>query len=315
MKSDKVSFTLLTGGLGNQLFQYAFMISRGKEINTLISTWGKPRLNSNREPEISSFILDPSCNVKKPRMDGLLIRKSIGYVLRSGFAPKIWEKGLIRILASSLATLEVSFHLSRFLFVRGHRALGYIKIKKSRLNYFEIGYFQSYRWAAEPEVFGKLMKLELHQNDRIKKYKTLADFDEPVVMHFRFGDYLAEAHFGIPSAEYYTEAITAISKESFEARMYWIFSDDMQKAREVIARIGIEKATFFSSEDFSTSETLEIMRLGHDYVIANSTFSWWAAFLRHNRTGLVVAPSPWFKSLPVPEDLIPPEWIQKSAHF
>ena len=58
----------------------------------------------------------------------------------------------------------------------------------------------------------------------------------------------------------------------------------------------------------STALTFEIMRLGYGYVLANSTFSWWAAYLTRNLEVEVVAPEPWFIGHPDPDLLIPRDW-------
>jgi HD superfamily phosphohydrolase YqeK len=180
---------------------------------------------------------------------------------------------------------------------------------------FDVGYFQSYKWASEPEIFGKMMNLRLRDCKKIEKIKELAEREKPVIVHFRFGDYLAEENFGIPSSQYYREAVNAIRERTSRDRTFWIFSDDVEKAKVIIDEISLQKTKYFSSNQFSSSETFEIMRMGTDYVIANSTFSWWAAFLRYSRAGIVVAPTPWFKGLPTPADLIPLEWIQIEAVF
>jgi hypothetical protein len=61
-------------------------------------------------------------------------------------------------------------------------------------------------------------------------------------------------------------------------------------------------------KDISPSETLELMRYGRAYVIANSSFSWWGAYLRMNHRASVYAPKKWFKGMEDPADLIPPDW-------
>jgi len=51
-----------------------------------------------------------------------------------------------------------------------------------------------------------------------------------------------------------------------------------------------------------------VMRHGKDYVIANSSFSWWAATLRFDRSARVIAPQPWFLGQEEPKDLIFSNW-------
>jgi hypothetical protein len=51
------------------------------------------------------------------------------------------------------------------------------------------------------------------------------------------------------------------------------------------------------------------MRLGEGYVIANSTFSWWGAYLSRSSNPLIIAPRPWFSKVESPRDLIPDSWL------
>jgi hypothetical protein len=59
--------------------------------------------------------------------------------------------------------------------------------------------------------------------------------------------------------------------------------------------------------------SFQVMRLGHDYIISNSTFSWWAAAMTLNQNARVCVPNPWFKALEPPSDMIPKEWIKIDA--
>ena len=72
---------------------------------------------------------------------------------------------------------------------------------------------------------------------------------------------------------------------------------------------------WINSVDDSVVGTLQAMRLGCAYVIANSTFSWWAAYLSLNPSVEVVAPSPWFMVMEDPKELIPPNWEQIDAGY
>jgi hypothetical protein len=57
---------------------------------------------------------------------------------------------------------------------------------------------------------------------------------------------------------------------------------------------------------------MEVMRFGGGFIVANSTFSWWAAQLRYKRFAQVVCPSPWFKFTESPENIVDKEWISLS---
>jgi hypothetical protein len=67
--------------------------------------------------------------------------------------------------------------------------------------------------------------------------------------------------------------------------------------------------------DRSPAATLEVMRFGAGYVIANSSFSWWAAFLSKKPDVEVIAPQPWFQGMDEPRDLIPPNWQRIEAGY
>jgi hypothetical protein len=58
----------------------------------------------------------------------------------------------------------------------------------------------------------------------------------------------------------------------------------------------------------SASATFEIMRLGSAYVIANSSFSYWAAMLSRTPNPLVIAPKPWFQGAESPNQILPANW-------
>jgi hypothetical protein len=90
----------------------------------------------------------------------------------------------------------------------------------------------------------------------------------------------------------------------------WLFSDEPNEALKLMS---FElRGIIHVVQDFrdSPSKTLEIMRCGSGYVIGNSSFSWWAAFLSNSHTPTVIAPNTWFQGLPEPRMLIPENWIR-----
>ena len=151
-------------------------------------------------------------------MDLAVTRKSIGYLLRAGYAPRKWENKFTTVFAQLAVSFQVSIGLGRTLIAKAHNSLGFSITHDFPLSYFHVGYFQSYKWGEEPEIFNKLMKLKLKSEQRILSLKKEANEISPVIIHFRFGDYLAEEHFGIPSINYYKNAIEILNDHSTTKR-------------------------------------------------------------------------------------------------
>jgi hypothetical protein len=148
----------------------------------------------------------------------------------------------------------------------------------------------------------------------LKKLNLVAEVEMPLIVHCRFGDYLLENDFGIPSREYYQAAITSLLNKKIY-KSIWVFSDDLTRAQEKIDSKNLLPIRWISTVDNSDVSTFQAMRLGRGYVIANSTFSWWAAYLSLNPIADVVAPNPWFMGMEDPVNLIPPTWRQLDAGY
>ena len=71
---------------------------------------------------------------------------------------------------------------------------------------------------------------------------------------------------------------------------------------------------FVDDKNISSADLLQVMTLGHGFIIANSTFSWWGASLSENGRNRVVAPDKWFNLMDEPLDLIPSNWMRLPAH-
>jgi hypothetical protein len=93
----------------------------------------------------------------------------------------------------------------------------------------------------------------------------------------------------------------------------WLFSDDLELAKERASQAGIERIFTPDVQALSPAEILTLMRFGSGYVISNSTFGWWAAKLSNTSNIEVVVPDPWFRKLEQPENLIPNDWIKVPA--
>ena len=310
MKKPRAIFSL-TGGLGNQLFQLAAALSYSAGEVGLEWGVGRPRLSSSGSPELMRFKLPKEVVVIEPGSFGKLLSKSSGYLLRMGFAPRWYEKfPPFRVLCHFLGSAISALYFKDFRKTIAVDDLGYSVIPYSGKKTFILGYFQSYLWASNTLIRNKLSSLTLLDGDgpELRNFRTLSQAERPLVIHVRLGDYKLEDDFGLLSPSYFLEtAQRAVSEGNYSS--IWIFSDEPDMAREYFSSLGNIQVRVIGEVDSSTSSTFEVMRLGYGYVISNSTFSWWAAFLSHNEKPAVYAPSPWFKGIKSPNQLIPSTWV------
>jgi hypothetical protein len=306
----------LCGGLGNQLFQLANALAVTNEQITVESNLGHPRLNQSGVPEIMSFSLSKRVILGTFRKPPLLLSKTASYLLRTRSLPKTFEKFLIfRFVVTLIANFLFSLYFNRICILTKSTGLGVKTVRKSTHHNFQIGYFQSFLTTANPEVFEEMKSISVRDlSEHAIKILNQAQGKRILIIHIRLTDYLAEANFGILSSSYYSKAVSfALEQRSFSD--VWIFSDEVELAKQ---RVHLEvdlPITWFSDLDLSTAETFTVMRNGQGFIIANSSFSWWAARLSTADDPLVIAPKPWFKSLDEPDNLIPLDWVRIDANY
>jgi hypothetical protein len=311
------NFLYLTGGLGNQLFQLAAGIHLSGESNLYIDTViGSPRNSNSGKPEILSFTLPKNVKVYSKLKSTRLVRKVGGYLLRTGFQPKRMEsiraiKFLTRILGSAI----LSVRYFRFLGLAVGDQVGLSKISYPQTGKVIIGYFQSAVWANSEKLKTILMQLHVAQpSSELNQLIEVAKSEKPLIVHVRLGDYRNEKDFGLLSQEYYRQALEILNL-SCDFSNVWVFSDEIIAAQELIGDISPLPTRYIEDVGGSTAESLELMRHGHGYIIGNSTFSWWGAFLSYQQNIKVIAPSPWFKSAPTPKELYPVGWQLIDSRF
>jgi len=300
----------LTGGLGNQLFQLANAISLDSERDVLLeSTLGKPRCNSDGLPDIQSFRLPDRVQFMPVARFSRLASKTAGYLLRSGVTPKPWEtKRIIQNATLLMGSVVLSLYFRRYLRIIRGIGIGYSPVVPAKGTQFVIGYFQSFRFTKKTHTCHELKRLSLAKgNVEIESLREIAVLEQPIVVHFRFGDYRLEDSFGIPGPAYYKMALEVLTREYPNSKI-WVFTDEAEAAEKVFPADHESKTRWFTDKGLNSAETLEVMRLGKAYVIANSTFSWWGAMLSNSENPTVFCPDVWFKSQPEPLDLIPSNW-------
>ena len=302
---------MLTGGLGNQLFQFAAALNFHSDNDFILEVeLGKPRSWKKGIPDLYGFNVDKIAQHKKSKTSSWLPSKTMGYLLRSGYLPgKLELNKFVQSLICFAASIVMSVTYLKLLRARSPRDLGYDKdFSLPDGSYVVNGYFQSWRYPFDSQVRSKLRMLELNNPTlEIINFRKVAAKELPLVVHVRLGDYKNETNFGIPSKSYYENAIEQCWATGSYSSI-WLFSDAPEEAITKIPTKFRSLIRVIELLEESPAATMEVFRMGHGYVLANSSFSWWGAYLSHTHNPIVITPTPWFRSGANPKDLIPSMW-------
>jgi hypothetical protein len=272
----------LKGGMGNQMFQYA--------LGRVLSIKNKTDLKL----DISFFDLKLS-NITKRNYDLDVFNIKAEVVKKNSITTYI--SFLLRKI------IRVSGKEKNFSFDAEILSLG--------SNTCLEGYWHSPKYfAGFEDVIRKdfTPKNPLAQN--IHHLMKEVENQNSVCIHVRRGDYVGNKYHEVVSNEYYERGIKYISGKTVIEKIY-VFSDDINWCRENLA--------FKTPAVFVGGEYVGIKGEGHmflmskckSFIIANSTFSWWAAWLSNYPDKIVVCPKQWFGDASrATSDLIPDSWIQ-----
>lgn len=308
-KNRKITVSL-SGGLGNQLFQIAcgLYYSEGLGISVLGSL-GRPRKTLSGSVSSLQFNFHNQVRLIPMQSVSLFWAKCAGFILRRSIAHKSYERflGLGKILDSVVRALLMLRLQQRYRFLCG-TGVGDCNLNPKNSSNLLIGYFQSDKWLSDTYVKNTLSAISLNGKESIlEHFQNKAVRDAPLVVHFRIGDYKNEPEIGLLPAEYYLRAITKISRER-EYGKIWLFSDEPEAALSKLPAQFESRTEMIQIQGNNDALTLQVMRYGMGYVLSNSTFGWWSARLSHSNNPKVIVPDRWFKALPEPKGLIPPDW-------
>jgi hypothetical protein len=298
--------------LGNQLFQLvaSYSIRADREIVCEVGFSG-PRRKLHATSVLNHLSLDDRIIVRSSEKYTVITQRFLDYLLR--VSTKIHgpeSTTVFRWIMSLLGSLYFSFYYKCFLILSLSKGLGYYQLPKYKTNQMIIGYFQSYRYLDEQDnvTFKNMFALRETGPDW-DYWSKRAIKERPIIVHVRLGDYLAETSFGTVTTSYISDSLSLLNVSS-TVRPIWVFSDQKELAKEIFPPQFMANAVWVPEIDSNPLATLSIMQLGSGYIIANSTFSWWAAWSKQIVEAPVYCPRPWFSRLETPEDLIPSHWIQ-----
>ncbi len=306
----------IAGGLGNQLFQLAAAIDMANderiEMHSLLDNC---RVNSNGDAELASFVLPVNVSISKKRYGRTTVRV-VSSLISLGL--KEGSKTKIRLLKKFIifpASFILFFKLKNIVCPVIVNGVGFDEEYTDKSFRMPIGYMQSYKWHKHKKTKEIMMSIKPVKEDiRIEKYRILAAAEKPIVIHYRFGDYVGNDSFGRPHESYYFESLESISQTLTDMNI-WVFSDDIAKAKIEFPIAYKSRVRWIEDLDDAVAATFEVMRLGHAYVIANSTFSWWAAYLNYEQTTMVYVPKPWFRRMSDPVQMCPVTWKEIAANY
>lgn len=317
MKKSNSKYTclVLTGGLGNQLFQYAAALSRDASKILVDTNIGKPRSSNQDIPCIFDFELAREVSVVPKKKFSRVLSKLSNYLIKSGMNPKGIERTYTyKYLLKISASIIFSLWYRKSLTVIQAKDNGYFDMRQTRSNDLLVGYYQSYVWASDANVKNQLLSLKLKTTSKLLKEFVDEYVDKSILaIHIRLGDYRDQYEFGLIDESYYANAIGLVESE-MEIDFIWLFSNEPEEAKKLIPAKFLDKVILVPDFNGSASETLEAMRFANAYVIANSSLSWWGAFLSYSpNSPLIIAPKPWFRLAREPNLIIDPDWRRLAA--
>jgi hypothetical protein len=311
LRTEKRKAIYLFGGLGNQLFQVARGLSMLKQGDQLECLYDKTvtRTLCNGFPELSLYKLEPRIIFKEVH-NSIVSQKiiNLGIRISTGNLILVRRKGSARIIRFGVELLIGLTMKMRFR-VRVADNVGQSENLRGAKNELLIGYSQSFQHAEELKRFENLERIKLELiSEKAQKLITASNEANPIIMHVRLGDYTKEPNFGLLAPNYFLRALDLAEFKGRKGQI-WIFSNDPQRARALL-NIGSEpRFLVIDDQELNPAEVLEIMRHGSAYILSNSTFGWWGAFLSHTIDAPVVVPQKWFKKYPDPLNIYPPSWV------
>ena len=283
------------GGLGNQMFQYAL----GRALSI--------QLNEPLRLDLSGFAgyglhqgyeLDKVFTCNPAIASAAEVHELMGWRTNQ-LARKLLARNGLRFLRGNHFVVEPHFH-----YWPGIR-------KVSGPAYLQ-GYWQSEKYFIDAaDAIRDDFTFRRPFSKTNAELATRIGQTEAVSLHIRRGDYASNrktnATLGLCSPGYYRAAVRYIAERT-QSPEFFVFSDDIAWAKD---NIGIEYRCHYIDHNrgVESYNDMRLMSLCQHHIIANSSFSWWGAWLNRHQEKTVVAPSKWFANNYLAGDLLPDTWV------
>ena len=284
-------------GLGNQLFQYAagryFARRYGADMRLAVDSRGANANGYSRPFLLNQYSITSPCH-PLTTMERLMLSPK----------PQLRLAGntLRRLTRTQIVVEQVE---------QRYKFLSDLLLEKDAQTVFLVGYWQAYRFATEVEneLRSEFTLRTPPTGENLRLLGQIQDAEHPVSLHMRRGDYvLGTDGFIALSVDYYKRAMYSL-KERVTNPRFFVFSDDIEFAKKSLPED--EPIVFVNHNDSSSAhEDLRLMSSCRDHIIANSSFSWWGAWLNPRRDKTIYSPRYWHlhrnHSL---SELLPADWV------
>ena len=277
--------TKIKGGLGNQLFQYA--------VGRAVALHHKVPL------KLDTTIFETYKLHNGYRLDQFAIQAEI-----AADNEIINLKGRNNVLFSALRKAGLVKRKSYF--------------KEKRSSYFDASVFKNNSvyldgyWQNEL-YFSNIRELLLQElspnnsmNDLGFAYLDSIKKSNSVSLHVRRGDYVNLKNINVLDVDYYMKAAEYIRK-NVEKPTFYIFSDDLEWCKSSLTFLG---DCIYVERTQTEMDDLKLMSFCQHNIIANSSFSWWGAWLNQNPNKTVIAPKDWLLNDPGSSNVILSDWVK-----
>ena len=278
----------LMGGMGNQMFQYALyraLLAQGKEVKL-------DRAKFTHFDEIRKCFLDNQCFDLSYQL--CTKREARKYVLGTGMTARVFMRMFGDKSTHYYEKKEYEYDSSIMQITEGYLD----------------GFWQTWKYFQDVEVDireGYRFTSKLVGKD--KAYEKQIQSTNSVAVHVRRGDYSKhqDIYGNICTQSYYQRAINIINQE-LEAPIFYFFSNDMDWTRIAFGNKHNYIYVEGNSEDRGYID-MQLMSECKHQIIANSSFSWWAAYLNSNPHKRIICPERWINTKETP-DMYYKDWIK-----
>lgn len=275
----------IVGGLGNQMFQYAIgqeLLELGYQVKYDISEFKRSSIHNGYELErIFGIKLNLATVAETATHNPSLINK----ILRS-----------LKLKYGYIRQHDFAYHPK------------YLKLNPHR-NFYLDGYWQSEKYFQRSlaKIKQQLVFSKLDFDN--EQYLTIINNNNSIAIHVRRGDYVNHPlHGGICDLNYYHQAIKFM-KDQVSNPYFIVFSNDITWCK---INLKLDNALYITGNNkINSYKDMQLMSQCKYNIIANSSFSWWGAYLNNYIDKIVIAPKIWFnKDSYDTKDLLPSTWIK-----